>query len=102
MRIRRVSHCVSSKERPSGLRAGAANAAQSGCDRRPKPPHQALIIRQIVRRQQHWPEHFPGAKQMMQIGARVALASRAGAGRIQWTRIIGKRALRILRHAAAV
>ena len=40
--------------------------------------------------EEHWPEHLPGPKQMMEIGPAMPLASRAGASGIEGRGIVGE------------
>lgn len=51
--------------------------------------HKLLEIMQVMPGQQHAGNHFPGAKDMMQIGARIAGAGGTGAFLVQRARVVG-------------
>jgi hypothetical protein len=52
--------------------------------------HEALIISEIMPRKEHWPQHFTGAKQMVEIGSAMSRTSRTSASRIERRWIIGE------------
>jgi hypothetical protein len=52
--------------------------------------HETLIIREIMPCKEHWPQHFAGPKQMVEIGSAMSRTSRAIASRIEWRWIVGE------------
>src|SRR5262245_5178276 len=62
-----------------GLERGDPGAERAGFDGAPQAAHDVLVILQIVPRQQHRRENLFATDQMVQIGAAVVPARRAGA-----------------------
>ena len=63
--------------------------------------HQVLVVLEVVPGQQHRAEHLLGAEQVVQIGAAVAGAGGAGAGRVERAGIVGEAGVAQVEHAAA-
>src|SRR5258708_17947577 len=57
-------------------------------DRGPQAAHNVLIVVQIVPGEQHGAEHLLAAHEMVQIGAAMMPAGRAGAALVERTRIV--------------